>query len=101
MSVPCLAFLLALVPTAGAAELLWPLEQAEGQRALSSSFCEDRGSHLHGGVDMSTGGRVGVPVLCSLQGEDLSRFLVEHGDREQIASSAKAKSAYLGETFRL
>lgn len=27
--------------------------------------------------------------------------VVEHGDREQIASSAKAKSAYLGETFRL
>jgi hypothetical protein len=57
-----------LIAPAVRGELLWPLEQAAEQRALSSSFCEDRGSHLHGGVDMSTGGEVGVPVLAVADG---------------------------------
>ena len=60
------ALFLAACPAS--AELLWPLQQPPEDRALSSSFCEDRGSHLHGGVDMSTGGRVGVPVVAVADG---------------------------------
>ena len=56
-----LAAIFGLSPAPAGAELLWPLQQPVAERALSSSFCEDRGSHLHGGVDMSTGGVVGVP----------------------------------------
>lgn len=63
-----LAAALLLTASPAAAELLWPLQQAPEDRALSSSFCEDRGSHLHGGVDMSTGGKVGVPVVAVADG---------------------------------
>lgn len=54
-------------PTAG--RLAWPLDAPPAARRLSSSFAENRGSHLHGGVDISTGGEVGVPVVAVADGE--------------------------------
>jgi hypothetical protein len=62
----CLALLL---PGSAQGQLGWPLDQPAGARRLSSSFAESRGSHLHGGVDLSTAGQVGVPVLAAADGE--------------------------------
>jgi len=36
---------------------------------ISSSFCEFRSNHLHGGVDFSTGQKNGLPVLATMDGE--------------------------------
>ncbi|MEM7248715.1 MAG: M23 family metallopeptidase, partial [Acidobacteriota bacterium] len=49
--------------------LHFPLALPREQWRQSSSFGEDRGSHLHGGVDFSTGGKVGVPVLAVADGQ--------------------------------
>lgn len=64
----CLLVPAALPATLRAGSLAWPLDQPAGERGLTSSFCEDRGSHLHGGVDLSTRGRVGVPVVAAADG---------------------------------
>lgn len=42
-------------------KLLWPLD---AQIALTSSFCEYRPLRYHAGIDFSTGGRVGVPIVA-------------------------------------
>jgi hypothetical protein len=42
---------------------------APPQRAISSSFGEYRTNHLHAGLDFSTGGRNGIPVLAVADGE--------------------------------
>ncbi len=39
----------------------WPLREPP---ALTSSFGEYRSGHFHGGIDLSTGGRTGVPVVA-------------------------------------
>jgi murein DD-endopeptidase MepM/ murein hydrolase activator NlpD len=43
----------------------WPLDAPP---ALTSSYGEFRAQHFHGGLDLSTGGRVGVPVYAVADG---------------------------------
>jgi hypothetical protein len=45
--------------------LAWPLDRA---REIVSSFGEYRYDHLHGGVDISTGGATGLPVRAVADG---------------------------------
>ncbi|MBN1886273.1 MAG: M23 family metallopeptidase [Candidatus Krumholzibacteriota bacterium] len=53
------ALIAALTASAARAEVyLWPLH---GPRRLSSSFGEYRGGHYHAGIDLRTGGRIGLP----------------------------------------
>lgn len=53
------ALIAALTSTAARAEIyLWPLH---GPRRLSSSFGEYRSGHYHAGIDLRTGGRIGLP----------------------------------------
>ncbi len=40
-----------------------------GYQGLTSTFGEFRPTHLHAGVDLSTGGRNGLPVLAAADGE--------------------------------
>ncbi len=47
-------------------KLQTPIEPFLG---LTSSFCEFRTTHLHSGVDFSTGQKNGLPVLATLDGE--------------------------------
>jgi murein DD-endopeptidase MepM/ murein hydrolase activator NlpD len=65
---------LTLCPTPGSAappaprgELLWPLERTP--REIVSAFGEYRYDHLHAGLDLSTGGAVGLPVRALGDGE--------------------------------
>src|SRR6185436_11823207 len=48
-------------------ELLWPLERTP--REIVSAFGEYRYDHLHAGLDLSTGGAVGLPVRALGDGE--------------------------------
>ncbi len=62
---PAAAVLLRLLLTgssAGAGVLHPPID---GPLAVTSSFCEYRASRLHGGVDLSTQARIGVPVYAA------------------------------------
>ncbi|HYV18164.1 MAG TPA: M23 family metallopeptidase [Verrucomicrobiae bacterium] len=58
-----------VAPATGAprAELLWPLER--NPREIVSAFGEYRYDHLHAGLDLSTGGAVGLPVRALGDGE--------------------------------
>jgi len=47
--------------------LLWPLERTP--REIVSTFGEYRYDHLHAGLDLSTGGAVGLPVRAVADGE--------------------------------
>lgn len=42
-----------------ASRYVWPLE---GKTNISSGFCDYRQQHYHGGIDISTGGKEGLPV---------------------------------------
>jgi murein DD-endopeptidase MepM/ murein hydrolase activator NlpD len=44
---------------------IWPLER---RYALTSTFAEYRSGHFHAGVDISTGGRTGLPVRAVAAG---------------------------------
>lgn len=44
---------------------VWPLD---GYYDVSSGFCDYRGRHHHGGIDLSTGGREGIPVRAADSG---------------------------------
>lgn len=46
--------------------LSWPLD---ARPRLTSTFCEPRGLRFHAGVDMSTGGRVGLDLRSPVDGE--------------------------------
>ena len=52
---------------APAGPLLWPLER--NPREIVSTFGEYRYDHLHAGLDLSTGGAVGLPVRAVGDGE--------------------------------
>ncbi len=43
----------------------WPLR---GQVDLSSGFGDFRQGHFHGGIDLRTGGKAGMPVFCPVDG---------------------------------
>ncbi len=43
----------------------WPLPTNQG---VTGTFTEFRNNHLHAGMDMSTSGRVGLPVTCFEEG---------------------------------
>lgn len=44
---------------------VWPLE---GKTNISSGFCDYRQQHYHGGIDISTDGREGIPVRAADSG---------------------------------
>jgi murein DD-endopeptidase MepM/ murein hydrolase activator NlpD len=56
-----------LAPAAPPAGLLWPIER--NPREIVSAFGEYRYDHLHAGLDLSTGGAVGLPVRALGDGE--------------------------------
>jgi peptidase M23-like protein len=66
----CFAFLLLLLfngsHNAEAVSYGWPLEQNYG---ISATFGESRGDHFHAGIDLSTNGDTGLPVLAIADGE--------------------------------
>lgn len=70
MMVFCFAFLLLFLfngsPQAEATSYGWPLEQNYG---ISATFGESRGDHFHAGIDLSTNGDTGLPVLAIADGE--------------------------------
>ena len=45
--------------------LLWPLEE---RTCVTGSFGEYRSNHFHAGIDISTGGRIGLPVRAPAAG---------------------------------
>lgn len=56
-----------LVQSATAASVYnWPLERNFG---ISATFGESRGDHYHAGIDLSTNGETGLPVLAIDDGE--------------------------------
>lgn len=61
-----LLFLFNASPEAGAVSYGWPLEQNYG---VSATFGESRGDHFHAGIDLSTNGDTGLPVLAIADGE--------------------------------
>ncbi|MCI0613673.1 M23 family metallopeptidase [bacterium] len=70
MMVFCFALLLLFLfngsPNAEAVSYGWPLEQNYG---VSATFGESRGDHFHAGIDLSTNGDTGLPVLAIADGE--------------------------------
>jgi hypothetical protein len=48
-----------------APRLLWPLEE---RTCVTGSFGEYRSNHFHAGIDISTGGRIGLPVRAPAAG---------------------------------
>ena len=44
-----------------AQDVLWPTET---DKVFSSNFGENRDSHFHMGVDIKTGGKIGIEVLA-------------------------------------
>lgn len=70
MMVFCFALLLLLLlngsPNAEAVTYGWPLEQNYG---ISATYGESRGDHFHAGIDLSTNGDTGLPVLAIADGE--------------------------------
>ena len=65
----CACWLALVVSGARAADLdgryVWPLEN---HTTLSSGFCDYRTNHYHGGIDLSTDGREGIPVRAADSG---------------------------------
>ncbi|MBN1505133.1 MAG: M23 family metallopeptidase [Candidatus Eisenbacteria bacterium] len=53
---------------------------------ITSTFCEYRPQHFHAGIDLSTGGRAGVPVLAVGRG---------HVQRVRVSGSGYGKAVYL------
>src|SRR5690349_11534519 len=60
----CLLGLL-VATSASAAEYIWPLQQNNG---ISATFGESREDHFHAGIDLSTNGETGLPVLAVADG---------------------------------
>ncbi len=53
---------------------------------VTSTFCEYRTQHFHAGIDLATGGRVGVPVLAVGRG---------HVHRVRVSGAGYGKAVYL------
>lgn len=51
---------------ADSAEYGWPLQENYG---VSATFGESRGDHFHAGIDLSTNGQTGLPVLAIADGK--------------------------------
>src|SRR5688572_33071652 len=47
------------------ADFIWPLQQNYG---ISATFGESRSDHYHAGIDLSTNGETGLPVLAVADG---------------------------------
>ena len=64
------AWAAAVTTSPGASPLFPPLPRAPlaGKLVLTGSFGEHRNSHIHAGLDISTGGEVGRPVLAPASG---------------------------------
>ena len=58
-------FLLSACPVIASTDLLWPLQKNYG---ISATFGESRQDHYHAGIDLSTNGRTGLPVLAIADG---------------------------------
>ncbi len=54
-------FITALASSAFAGDYIWPLKL---RPELTSKFCDYRAGHFHGGLDLRTGGQIGVPVYA-------------------------------------
>ncbi|UCF06732.1 MAG: M23 family metallopeptidase [bacterium] len=81
---PILLLLLFVSVSAARSEIyLWPLY---GARRLSSTFGEYRRGHYHAGIDIRTGGRVGLPCLAVGNG---------YVSRIKIAPYGYGKAVYL------
>jgi hypothetical protein len=50
-----------LASSAFAGDYIWPMKL---RPELTSKFCDYRAGHFHGGLDLRTGGRIGVPVYA-------------------------------------
>ncbi len=62
----CLCALFLYSSLAGASsDFVWPLQQNYG---ISATFGESRGDHYHAGIDLSTNGETGLPVLAVADG---------------------------------
>jgi len=60
-----LGLLLLIAISASAADLKWPVK---GEVDLSSTFCDFRPLHFHGGIDLRTGGTEGRRVYAPVEG---------------------------------
>lgn len=68
---------------AAAAPYEWPLREAP---ALTSTFGEYRANHFHGGIDLTTGGRVGIPVVAVADG---------HVERVRASGAGYGRAIYV------
>jgi len=62
---------------------IWPLR---GRYALTSTFAEYRPGHFHAGIDISTGGRTGLPVRAAAAG---------HISRVRVSPFGYGKALYI------
>ena len=62
---------------------IWPVE---GRYALTSTFAEYRSGHFHAGLDISTGGRTGLPVRAADAG---------HVARVRVSPFGYGKAIYI------
>jgi len=62
---------------------IWPLK---GRYALTSTFAEYRRGHFHAGIDISTGGRTGLPVRAAAAG---------HVARVRVSPFGYGKAIYI------
>lgn len=94
---PAIAVLLLALPTARAASsspgtLPWPLD---AKPRLTSTFCEPRGQRFHAGVDMSTGGRVGLDLRCPVDGDVVRVSASYYGYGKQLLVEDATGRRYL------
>ena len=73
----------AVSPDAGKQDYTWPLK---GRYALTSTFAEYRHGHYHAGLDISTGGRTGMPVRAAASG---------HVARVRVSPFGYGKALYI------
>ncbi|MFY0688674.1 MAG: M23 family metallopeptidase [Cyclobacteriaceae bacterium] len=58
-------------------DYIFPINPGQ-QNYLAGTMGEMRGSHFHGGIDVRTGGRIGIPILATADGY-ISRIAISPG----------------------
>ncbi|HBC47555.1 MAG TPA: hypothetical protein DCZ43_10950, partial [candidate division Zixibacteria bacterium] len=58
-------FIIATAAFAANSDYTWPIKL---RPELTSRFCDYRAGHFHGGLDIRTGGRIGVPIYAIADG---------------------------------
>jgi hypothetical protein len=76
-------FIISLANSAFAENYIWPLKLTP---ELTSKFCDYRAGHFHSGLDLRTGGKIGVPV-----------YAIDNGYVYRVATSFRGygKALYL------